>query len=94
VGGRYSLWSAVGFPIALAIGFERFEQLLAGAADEMKQALLVNPHDLDGVADAIATAATMPLRKRVERWQAMMDHLRTHDINHWRQTYLEALENG
>jgi glucose-6-phosphate isomerase len=32
VGGRYSLWSAVGFPIALAIGFERFEQLLAGAA--------------------------------------------------------------
>ncbi len=68
--------------------------LLAGAADEMKQALLVNPHDLDGVADAIATAATMPLRKRVERWQAMMDHLRTHDINHWRQSYLEALENG
>ncbi len=66
--------------------------LLAGAADELKQALLVNPHDLDGVADAIATAATMPLRKRVERWQAMMEHLRAHDINHWRQTYLQALE--
>lgn len=33
VGGRYSLWSAVGFPIALAIGFDRFEQLLAGAAE-------------------------------------------------------------
>ncbi|HEY0335067.1 MAG TPA: glucose-6-phosphate isomerase [Stenotrophomonas sp.] len=33
VGGRYSLWSAVGFPIALAIGFEGFEQLLAGAAE-------------------------------------------------------------
>ncbi|KRG68931.1 glucose-6-phosphate isomerase [Pseudoxanthomonas dokdonensis] len=33
VGGRYSLWSAVGFPIALAIGFERFEALLAGASD-------------------------------------------------------------
>ena len=32
VGGRYSLWSAVGFPIALALGMERFEQLLAGAA--------------------------------------------------------------
>jgi glucose-6-phosphate isomerase len=32
VGGRYSLWSAVGFPIALAIGMDRFEQLLAGAA--------------------------------------------------------------
>ncbi len=32
VGGRYSLWSAVGFPIALAIGMERFLQLLDGAA--------------------------------------------------------------
>ena len=33
MGGRYSLWSAVGFPIALAVGMDRFEQLLAGAAD-------------------------------------------------------------
>lgn len=33
VGGRYSLWSAVGLPIALAIGFDRFERLLAGASD-------------------------------------------------------------
>ena len=32
VGGRYSLWSAVGFPVALAIGMQRFERLLAGAA--------------------------------------------------------------
>ncbi|WP_434031303.1 glucose-6-phosphate isomerase [[Pseudomonas] boreopolis] len=39
VGGRYSLWSAVGFPIALAIGFERFEQLLAGAAEFDRHAL-------------------------------------------------------
>ena len=31
VGGRYSLWSAIGLSIALSIGFENFEQLLAGA---------------------------------------------------------------
>lgn len=31
VGGRFSLWSAIGLPIALALGFERFEQLLSGA---------------------------------------------------------------
>lgn len=31
VGGRYSLWSAIGLPIACAIGFENFEKLLAGA---------------------------------------------------------------
>lgn len=33
VGGRYSLWSAVGFPIALAIGMDGFEAFLAGAAE-------------------------------------------------------------
>ncbi len=31
VGGRYSLWSAIGLPIALAVGFERFLELLEGA---------------------------------------------------------------
>ena len=31
VGGRYSLWSAIGLPIALAIGYDGFERLLAGA---------------------------------------------------------------
>ena len=36
VGGRYSLWSAIGLPVAIAIGMDRFEELLAGAheADE------------------------------------------------------------
>ncbi len=32
VGGRYSLWSAIGLPVALAIGMDGFERLLAGAA--------------------------------------------------------------
>lgn len=31
VGGRYSLWSAIGLPIAIAVGMERFEELLDGA---------------------------------------------------------------
>ncbi|WP_313495280.1 alpha,alpha-trehalose-phosphate synthase (UDP-forming) [Stenotrophomonas sp.] len=66
--------------------------LLAGAADELKQALLVNPHDLDGVADAIATAANMPRAERIERWRVMMEQLRTHDIHRWRRDYLGALE--
>jgi glucose-6-phosphate isomerase len=32
VGGRYSLWSSIGFPIALALGWDSFEELLEGAA--------------------------------------------------------------
>jgi glucose-6-phosphate isomerase len=33
VGGRYSLWSSIGFPIALALGWDAFESLLEGAAE-------------------------------------------------------------
>ncbi len=66
--------------------------MLAGAADEMTEALIVNPHDLDGVADAIATAAAMPKARRVERWRAMFEHLQQHDISEWRRNYLQALD--
>ena len=64
----------------------------AGAARELDSALLVNPYDLDGVADAIATAARMPLQERRERWRAMFERLCRHDITAWRHAYLAALE--
>jgi trehalose 6-phosphate synthase len=63
----------------------------AGAASELKTALQVNPYDLDGVADAIAQASTMPLAERKERWRAMMEILQRHDIEAWRRSYLGAL---
>jgi glucose-6-phosphate isomerase len=44
VGGRYSLWSAIGLPIALAIGMEHFQQLLAGAY-EMDQHFRTTPFE-------------------------------------------------
>jgi trehalose 6-phosphate synthase len=63
----------------------------AGASYELPEALQVNPYDLDGVADAIARAAVMPLGERRERWRSMMDTLQRHDITAWRESYLEAL---
>jgi trehalose 6-phosphate synthase len=63
----------------------------AGAARELDSALLVNPYDLDGVADAIATALRMAPGERRERWRAMMDRLEQHDIAAWRNAYLRAL---
>ena len=66
----------------------------AGAARELDSALLVNPYDLDGVADAIAAAITMPLEERRERWQAMMTLLEANDITAWRRRYLAALRDG
>jgi len=65
---------------------------LAGAAAEFgESALLVNPYDAVGVADAILTASEMSLEERQERHKAMMDVLRTNDIHAWRQRFLDAL---
>ena len=64
---------------------------LAGAAYAMREALLVNPYDLDGVADAIDAAARMPRNERVERWQALMAYLRENDIGAWSRSYLDSL---
>jgi glucose-6-phosphate isomerase len=44
VGGRYSLWSAIGLPIALYLGFENFEELLEGA-HEMDRHFATTPFD-------------------------------------------------
>jgi len=63
----------------------------AGAAAELTQALLVNPHDPDDAADAIECALVMPIAERRERWQAMFDQIRRHDINAWREAFLDAL---
>ncbi|HZG08314.1 MAG TPA: glucose-6-phosphate isomerase [Allosphingosinicella sp.] len=44
VGGRYSLWSSIGFPAALALGWEEFEQMLEGAAAMDRHFRLAPPH--------------------------------------------------
>ena len=64
----------------------------AGAADELDTALLVNPHDIDGMARTIAVALSMPLIERRMRWEAMMAKLRSHTIQQWFTDFVEALQ--
>ncbi len=64
----------------------------AGAAERMTTALLVNPHDIGGVADAIRRALEMPLEERKERWAVLRQEVHEHDIDHWRRNYLRALD--
>jgi trehalose 6-phosphate synthase len=64
----------------------------AGAAKQLDAALLVNPHDLEAVARAIATAFAMPLEERRERWTAMMKVLESSSLTHWFGTYVAALK--
>ena len=66
----------------------------AGAAHQLKQALLVNPHSAEDVADAIARALSMDKGERIERWQAMMDILRKEDVNWWLNSFVDALTGG
>ena len=47
----------------------------AGAAEDMPEALIVNPHSAEGVAAALQTALTMPLEQRRQRWQALYDRI-------------------
>lgn len=65
--------------------------MLAGAAAELDAALLVNPYDLDGVADAIARAAAMSLAERRERWESMMRPITGYDIHAWCRAFLGRL---
>lgn len=66
----------------------------AGAARELDAAVIVNPFDFDGVADAIAQALSMPLEERKERWNAMMEVLRTNTLTTWRDDFLSALREA
>jgi trehalose 6-phosphate synthase len=63
----------------------------AGAARELGDALLVNPYDTDGMAEALHDALAMPLGERVERWQSMMATLKRNDITAWRESFVKAL---
>ena len=63
----------------------------AGAARELDSALLVNPHDIDGMARTMAMAFSMPLTERRMRWQAMMTTLRSGTIQDWFSDFVEEL---
>ncbi len=66
----------------------------AGAANELDASLLVNPHDIEGMARAIAVAFSMPLAERRMRWEAMMTKLRAGTIQQWFVDFLDALQDA
>jgi trehalose 6-phosphate synthase len=66
----------------------------AGAARELKDALIVNPFDIDEVAAALHRALTMPQDQRIARWQALMEVISRNTIKTWRENFLQALEGA
>lgn len=63
----------------------------AGAAEQLKDALIVNPHNKVAVAETIHQALTMPLDERVSRWKSLKTIIEEHDIAWWRETFLRDL---
>jgi trehalose 6-phosphate synthase len=64
----------------------------AGAADECRDALLVNPYDSELVADAISRALEMPLSERQERHSHILATLSQNSSDMWGAQFLQSLE--
>lgn len=66
----------------------------AGAAEQLKEAILVNPYDTQGTADAIQQALRMSLSERQSRHQALLTRIRQYDVHWWQKTFLQSLEEA
>lgn len=66
----------------------------AGAAEQLKEALLVNPYDTEGTAAAILLALQMPPEERRNRHEAMMRTVRKYDVHWWCESFLAALDEA
>ena len=64
----------------------------AGAADYLKEALIVNPYDEEGLADAFAEAMAMDEAELKARKAALMERVRALDVRGWARSFLEALD--
>lgn len=63
----------------------------AGAAAQLHEAVIVNPHSIEDMADGIARALTMPLAERQQRHQAMLETIKRRDVYWWSQSFMAAL---
>lgn len=66
----------------------------AGAADELKNALLINPHDIEGLKEAMLAAARMPHREQTTRMRALRRRVRDNDVVRWSSTFLDTLRHA
>lgn len=64
----------------------------AGAADELGSAILVNPHDIEGLKEAIMRAVEMPPREQARRMRSLRRRVLDNDVSAWSGSFLAALE--
>ncbi|QRK13028.1 bifunctional alpha,alpha-trehalose-phosphate synthase (UDP-forming)/trehalose-phosphatase [Archangium violaceum] len=65
----------------------------AGAADEMGDAVMVNPYDVEGMADALEAALEMPEEERRTRMRILRARVKEYDVHWWVRTFLNELQS-
>jgi trehalose-6-phosphate synthase len=66
----------------------------AGAAAQMKEALIINPFSREETAEALHQALSMELPERIARWEAMIEGVKRDDITAWRDSFVRALKDA
>jgi trehalose 6-phosphate synthase len=66
----------------------------AGAAEQLSEALLVNPYDTEGTAETIHMALQMPVEERRMRHAALLATCRQRDVHWWCNSFLQALRQA
>jgi len=61
-----------------------------GAADELRKAVIVNPHDIAGLKEALVAAIRMPEAERRSRMRSLRRRLKENDVAHWARDFLDA----
>ncbi len=65
----------------------------AGAAEQMREALLVNPYDIPATAQTIQRALRMPVEERRERHAVLLKQIQEHDVHDWSRRFLDDLSS-
>lgn len=63
----------------------------AGAANELRSALLVNPYDVDGIAETLKRALSLPEREIRQRMRRLRRVVRRNDVYRWADSFMKAL---
>jgi trehalose 6-phosphate synthase len=66
----------------------------AGAARQLREALIVNPFDEQSMVDALHRGLKMPLEERKSRWRSLMTNVEKFDIAYWRDSFLNTLTSA
>lgn len=67
---------------------------MTGAANELPEALLINPVSFQQISDALIKALTMPLEEQQERMESMQKRLINNNVSKWAQEFLSDLEDA